>query len=80
MTVFPKFTIYCMKTHKNWYTRSLKKSTKFQSNADIFDGDMALAVTKNCKMTKTNDINDVINPSKMSDISHNFLSDSNVSR
>ena len=49
-----------MKTHKNWYTWSLKKSTKFQSNADIFDGDMALAVTKNCKMTKKSDKYDVI--------------------
>ena len=41
---------------------------------------MTLPVAKNCKMTKKSDIDDVINPSKMSDMPQNFLSDSNVSR
>ena len=41
---------------------------------------MTLPVAKKCKMTKKSDIDDVINPSKMSDMPQNFLSDSNVSR
>ena len=34
---------------------------------------MTLPVAKNCKMTKKFDIDDVINPSKMSGIPQNFL-------
>ena len=41
---------------------------------------MTLPVAKNCKMTKKSDIDDAINPSKMSDMPQHFLSDSNVSR
>ena len=36
---------------------------------------MTLPVAKNCKMTKKSDIDGVINPSKMSDMPQNFLSD-----
>ena len=34
---------------------------------------MTLPVAKNCKMTKKSDIDDVINPSKMSDMPQNFF-------
>ena len=38
---------------------------------------MALAVAKNCIMTKKSDIDDIINTSKMSDMPKNFLNDLN---
>jgi len=40
----------------------------------------AISSTSLFKMTKKSDIDDVIDPSKMSDMPQNFLSDSNVSR
>ena len=41
---------------------------------------MTLAVAQKYKMMKKPDIDDVIDSSKMSDMSQNFFHDSNVSR